>query len=140
MAAGLWEARPDWTKDKLIEYILRSSSQYENPDNLLGYGIPDFSKAYYGEILSILTLEKESDFKVYPNPLNGGDLFVQFGKSLMGEFSIYDVNGKEIQKIDIQRESVSQPFEISLPNIPKGMFLVQMQSGREVKRTKLLKR
>jgi hypothetical protein len=140
LAAGLWEARPDWTKDKLIEYILRSSSQYEKPDNLLGYGIPDFSKAYYGEILSILTLEKESDFKVYPNPLNGGDLFVQFGKSLTGEFSIYDVNGKEIQKIEIQRESVSQPFEISLPNIPKGMFLVQMQSGRDVKRTKLLKR
>ncbi|MCL6260271.1 S8 family serine peptidase [Aquiflexum sp. TKW24L] len=140
LAAGLWEARPDWSKDDLIKYILRSSSQYDNPDNLLGYGIPDFSKAYFGEILSILTLGKESDFKVYPNPLSGGDLFVQFGKSLAGEFSLYDVNGAEIQKIEIQRASVDQPFEISLPMIPKGMFLVQMQSGREVKRTKLLKR
>lgn len=140
LAAGLWEARPEWSKDDLINYILRSSSQFETPDNLLGYGIPDFSKAYFGEILSILTLEKESDFKIYPNPLNGGDLYVQFGKSLAGEFSLYDVNGKEIQKIEILRESVSQPFEISLPMIPKGMFLVQVQSGREVKRTKLLKR
>jgi subtilisin family serine protease len=140
LAAGLWEARPEWSKDELIDYILRSSSQSENPDNLLGYGIPDFSKAYFGEILSILTLEKESDFKVYPNPLNGGDLFVQFGKSLSGEFSLYDVNGKEIQRFEIQRASANQPFEISLPMIPKGMFLVQMQSGREVKRTKLLKR
>ena len=140
LAAGLWEARPEWSKDELIDFILRSSSQSENPDNLVGYGIPDFSKAYFGEILSILTLEKESDFKVYPNPLNGGDLFVQFGKSLSGEFSLYDVNGKEIQRFEIQRASANQPFEISLPMIPKGMFLVQMQSGREVKRTKLLKR
>lgn len=140
LAAGLWEARPEWSKEDLINYILRSSSQFDKPDNLLGYGIPDFSKAYFGEILSILTLEKESDFKVYPNPLNGGDLFVQFGKSLSGEFSLYDINGKEIQRIDIQRASLNQPFEISLPMIPKGMFLVQMQSGREVKRTKLLKR
>jgi len=140
LAAGLWEARPDWTKDDLINYILKSSSQYENPDNLLGYGIPDFSKAYYGEILSVLTLGKESDFKVYPNPLNGGDLFIQFGKGLTGEFSLFDVSGKEIQRVEIQRVSVSQPFEIRLPEIPKGMFLVQMQSGREIKRTKLLKR
>jgi serine protease AprX len=140
LAAGLWEAYPDWTKDELINYILRSSSQYEKPDNLLGYGIPDFSKAYFGEILSILTLGKESDFKIYPNPLSGVDLFVQFGKSLEGEFSLYDVNGAEIQKIEILRDSVDQPFEITLPMIPKGMFLVQVQSGREIKRTKLLKR
>lgn len=140
LAAGLWEARPEWSKDELINYILRSSSQYERPDNLLGYGIPDFSKAYFGEILSIVTLEKESDFIVYPNPLTGGDLFVQFGKNLSGEFSLYDVNGKELQRIEIQRAAVSQPFEINLPMIPKGMFLVQMQSGKEVKRTKLLKR
>jgi subtilisin family serine protease len=140
LAAGLWQARPEWSKDQLINYILRSSSQYENPDNLLGYGIPDFSKAYFGEILSIVTLEKQSDFKVYPNPLNGGDLFIQFGKNLHGEFSLYDINGSEIQKIQIQRVSTDHPFEISLPMIPKGMFLVQMQSGREVKRTKLLKR
>jgi serine protease AprX len=140
LAAGLWEARPEWSKDDLINYILRSSSQYENPDNLLGYGIPDFSKAYFGEILSIVTLEKQSDFKVYPNPINGTNLFIQFGKYLSGEFFLYDVSGKEIEKIEIQRASVDEPFEIDLGMIPKGMFLVQLHSGREVKRTKLLKR
>ncbi|EMS33888.1 putative serine protease, subtilase family [Mariniradius saccharolyticus AK6] len=140
LAAGLWQGRREWTKDELIEFILKSSTQYENPDNLLGYGIPDFFNAFHGEILAISLPGKESDWKIYPNPIEGTDLFVQFGNHLKGEFSLIDLKGNTIQKIEVSRNSVREPFNVFLETIPRGMYLVQMQSGREINRSKLLKR
>ena len=140
LAAGLWQGHPTWTKDQLLEYILRSASQFENPDDLLGYGIPDFMKAYHGEILAVSLPERESSWKIFPNPIEGTDLFVQFGDHLKGEFSLIDLRGNVVQKIEVRRNSVREPFNVLLSDIPRGMYLVQMQSGKEVNRTKLIKR
>lgn len=140
LAAGLWQGRPEWTKDQLIEFILKSATQFENPDNLLGYGIPNFFSAYHGEILAISLPERESNWKVYPNPIEGSDLFIQFGDQLKGEFSLIDLNGNIIQKVEVKRNSNREPFNVSVASIPRGMYLVQMQSGREINRSKLLKR
>ena len=46
MAACLWQALPDKTAMQIRDLIIRSSHQYEHPDNLLGYGIPDAYRAY----------------------------------------------------------------------------------------------
>jgi len=48
MAAGLWEARPDLTRKQLLHLILSTASQANEPDNDFGYGIPNFSSAYFG--------------------------------------------------------------------------------------------
>jgi hypothetical protein len=40
----------------------------------------------------------------------------------------------------VTRNSVAEPFNVYLETIPRGMYLVQMQSGREINRSKLLKR
>jgi hypothetical protein len=90
--------------------------------------------------LAISLPEKESDWKIYPNPIEGTDLFVQFGNHLKGEFSLIDLKGNTIQKIEVSRNSVREPFNVFLEAIPRGMYLVQMQSGREINRSKLLKR
>ena len=46
LAACLWQALPEMTVRELIDVIKRSSNQYEYPDNIMGYGVPDFWKAY----------------------------------------------------------------------------------------------
>ena len=46
LAACLWQAFPDKSNAEIIQAILQSSDQYENPDNERGFGLPDFMKAY----------------------------------------------------------------------------------------------
>jgi len=48
LAAGLWEAKPDLTKKQLLHLILSTASQADSPDNDFGYGIPNFSSAFFG--------------------------------------------------------------------------------------------
>lgn len=140
LAAGLWQGRPEWTKDELIENILRSATQIENPDNLLGFGIPDFSRAYFGDILNTTVIDLENNWKIFPNPIYGSELFLNFGNQLVSELSIIDMHGNLVKKETISRQSAQKPFEVTLPLISSGIYVVQMQSGKDVKRTKLMKR
>lgn len=138
LAAGLWEANPKWTKDELIEKILLSSTQAEDPDNLIGYGIPNFSGAHLGQILHVVQKEEEN-WKIYPNPLEGNSLFVQLGSKIDGEFMLMDSQGRTIQKSAMLRNNEREPFLVSLPDMPSGVYVVEIQSGNAIKRTKLMK-
>jgi serine protease AprX len=140
LAAGLWQARPEWTKDELIDRILESSSLAENPDNSIGFGIPNFLRAYYGEVLSIGKQDEGAVWKIYPNPLSGTDLFVRFGNNTESEFCLIDTQGKVLQRSSVSRTSVQDPFYVSILEIPSGVYIVEMHAGSEVRRTKLMKR
>jgi serine protease AprX len=46
LAACLWEAFPGKTNLEIMEAIRQSGSAAKSPDNEIGYGLPDFGKAY----------------------------------------------------------------------------------------------
>lgn len=46
LVACLWQGLRHKTASEIIDLVRRSASQYETPDNILGYGIPDFWQAY----------------------------------------------------------------------------------------------
>jgi len=46
LVACLWQALPHRTAEEIIELIRLSSNNIEHPDNIYGYGIPNFWKAY----------------------------------------------------------------------------------------------
>lgn len=46
MVACLWEALPDKTAKQIIKLVKLSGDNQQHPDNIYGYGIPDFWKAY----------------------------------------------------------------------------------------------
>ena len=49
MGICLWQSLPWLNNREVIELLHRSSNQYKHPDTELGYGIPDFYKAYKKE-------------------------------------------------------------------------------------------
>ena len=53
LVACLWQALPDKTAYEMMDIVRRSASQHQEPTNILGYGIPDFQKAYMEEVKSI---------------------------------------------------------------------------------------
>ena len=42
--ACLWQSMPEKTALEIIDIVRRGCHQYDTPDNIYGYGIPDFSK------------------------------------------------------------------------------------------------
>lgn len=46
MVACLWQAFPKKTALEIIEMVRKAGNQYDTPDNVFGYGTPDFWKAY----------------------------------------------------------------------------------------------
>lgn len=137
LAAGLWQAEPKWTKDKLIQRLLESGTQADNPDNLIGFGIPNFRDALYGEILSVEENREETLWKVYPNPLVSDQLQIFFGTSTSSEFTLLDMNGRQLIKSNLNRYSIKDPYQITLEGIKQGIYLIQMQDGQQIKHAKL---
>lgn len=45
LVACLWQARPELTAREIIELVRHSGDRFEHPDNIFGYGRPDFGKA-----------------------------------------------------------------------------------------------
>lgn len=46
LVACLWQALPDMTATEIIQLVRETSSYYQKPDNIYGYGIPNFWRAY----------------------------------------------------------------------------------------------
>ena len=46
LVACLWQACPDKTAFEIIDLVRRSGNNYSSPNNIFGYGVPDFGKAY----------------------------------------------------------------------------------------------
>jgi len=139
LAAGLWEARPEWTKAELMENLYRSATQYEDPDNLLGYGVPNFYDALYGEILAVED-EEAITWKVYPNPLIEDEISIHFGTGTSAEFELIDMTGKSLMTTELSRVNATSPYKVRVDGVKPGLYLVQMREGAYIKQTKLLRR
>ncbi len=46
LVACLWQALPDKTALEIIDLVRQHSSSYQKPDNIYGYGIPNFWRTY----------------------------------------------------------------------------------------------
>ena len=46
LTACLWQALPDKTAHEIMELIRQTSNNKEHPDNITGYGVPNFWRAY----------------------------------------------------------------------------------------------
>ena len=138
LAAGLWEAKPSWTKEELWKSLVKSGSQYAQPDNALGYGIPIFRAAYFGELLGISATEPSS-WTIYPNPMIYEQVSILFGKELEVVVRLIDPAGRVYFDQKVNRISSSAPFEITLKDLPSGIFIIQLFDKKQVGTLKLIK-
>ena len=138
LAAGLWEAKPEWTKDELLTNLIKSGTQYATPDQNLGYGIPNFRSAYYGALLG-LNEEVESGSSIYPNPLRSESLHIRFGKELRVTLQILDGSGRRVVEQVEERNAIQEPFVFNLSDLPAGIYFLQLLDGKEIAYKKLIK-
>lgn len=132
LAAGLWEAHPEWTRAQIKEKLLQSGHQFSRPDMNLGYGIPNYSRAMYGVVNELQEAELAiQPTKIYPNPLDGNTLFVEYAKSNSCKLTLFSTSGQLINHWQLARNTQNMPFELSLESVNPGLYIIELQDGNE---------
>ena len=142
----LWQAFPDFTNMEIIEAVKKSSSIYTTPDNRIGYGIPNFHKAYddlfqQRALKNVNTILDKDWIKVYPNPFtkNFSVLInpIQTGTAVL---KLYDNVGKlyQTKQFNIQ---TGQPQFIQFDNLQplaRGIYIMKYSDGANKKSIPIL--
>ena len=110
--ACLWQSHPEWSVAQLIDKVQRSASQYNNPDILCGYGVPDIYVAYRGAS-SIESINHTTNFYVAHKQLHLDNIMHE------GQLLIYDTMGRCLIDLPIDTNS----HVIRLDNLSAGIYI-----------------
>ena len=143
LIACLWQAFPEFSNMAILDAVKKSSHKYANPDDRVGYGIPDMKKAYD------LLLKQRADrvlktdwVKAYPNPVvttanvivkaqETGDLLTQLS----------DMSGKLIQssRTPVQQGQVYFLKIDKINSVPSGVYHLRVFNGKSNTTIRLVK-
>ncbi len=139
MVACLWQANPYKRNTEIMQAIESSASLANNPNDQLGYGIPDYALA--NSILTVIENQSNpvADFAAFPNPFTN-EINIKFNDEevFVNRVELVDVTGKVIikQRIDQIKQL------ITLNNIEKlsaGYYLLKVYTNESVISEKVLK-
>jgi len=147
LIACLWQAYPEFSNMEIIQALQKSASQYTNPDNRYGYGIPNMRIAYLDlqqqrTIKNYQQVLGDSWIKAYPVPFND-NLSVLVKAQLSGNSSLrlIDMNGKtiEIKNTLIQQGTIYTITFNKLKLISKGVYTIQYTDGKNKTSLRVIK-
>lgn len=129
MSACLWQANPSLSNMQIAQAIKQSASQYDDPDDFLGHGIPDFVLA--NNILTVISGPDNAQgyFEIYPNPFTG--TFTLDVSSLENpgnidgkdcRIEISDVSGRKIGSQLLNLEGSAKIEVTLLQDAPRGLY------------------
>ena len=135
LAAGFWQAHPRLTAAQVTAVLRRSGSQFGNPDDQLGYGIPNFERA------SVLA-ETLGQLLVYPNPFSEAEpLSVIWGEidpTVPLDATLTDLTGRVLWR----KQYDAGPATFALPNLglSAGLYVMTLVAGDKKRTVTLVKR
>ena len=140
MGACLLQANPAASVKQIKLAIEQSAYQYNKPDSLLGYGIPDFQKAdLLLKYTGIKTMQAGLIWEVMPNPFSDY-LYIKKLDTLKLEgcsVSIHSLQGINLWEKTFTNSEIIILNNIS--NLPKGFLILTIRSGGKKEEFKLIK-
>ena len=144
MAACLWQSNPTKTNMEIIQAIKNSGHQAQNPDSLLGWGIPNFcmSNASLNGMQQYGVKNEDGIISFFHNPVE--DVFnLYYFASGEGrvELIFSDINGKIIMKEEVKVKGNNLHF-FKLENtnsLSTGVYLIQIISENKKVSKKIFK-
>ena len=135
--ASLWQSRPEVTNAQIMQIVRASAHLFENPTDLMGYGIPNFETAYNAlQILGAQADFLEIQFAMYPNPAQD---VVSFSLPLGIEKAtvlIFTSIGQQVLSSEISANQNT----IDISDINSGTYIVSVESGGTKNSFKLIKK
>ncbi|WP_031425141.1 S8 family serine peptidase [Flavimarina sp. Hel_I_48] len=136
-AACLWEGLPSLKNSQIMDLIRESGSQYLNPSNEMGYGIPNFESTYQKGLLLKLNNDFFQDrFGIAENPVASEVVFSIPHGILHADIQFFDVLGKKI----LQTKITNSANRVNVSQFDSGIYIALITSGRISNSFKIIKR
>jgi hypothetical protein len=126
MAACLWETLPDYSNFEIKALIEQSSHQYQTPDSLLGYGIPDVHKAYQTATGQSYPLQEGIELLAhYPNP-SSADFYIHLrsDRSQNIKFTFHNYTGELLHESSLEIEEGLNKITMRDFDAVQGVFFL----------------
>ncbi|OGX91445.1 hypothetical protein BEN49_19775 [Hymenobacter coccineus] len=134
LAAGLWQAHPRLSAQQIILALTRTASQSGAPDNVLGYGIPNFAAAdaYAATLVPPVPLGPvPARVQLYPNPTHTGQLILVLPKAMQDqalEVRIIDARGAVVRRVALAPAG-AQEVALDAGTLAKGTYICEVRGG-----------
>lgn len=140
MTTCLWQEYPEKTPAEIIDAVIQSASQYDLPDNYLGYGIPDFEKASLLLQKTVTKDKSEKQWKVSPNPFVNNIRLEYQGPGLLDDTSATCILLNGTGTI-LKEERLSGRIQWLNPgSLPSGLYFLQVITEGVTENHKLIKK
>jgi len=140
LSAGLWQAFPHLTSQELIQYLKMTAHQADAPDTLLGYGIPNFRRAF--NRISVTEGEVSNRFILFPNPVEEKRIISfyvdTYYQNELANLLFYDLKGSLIRTEEVKIRSELDPVTIDVSFLKPGSYIVNYANGSLKKKLKLV--
>ncbi|MCR4966069.1 MAG: S8 family peptidase [Bacteroidales bacterium] len=123
LCACLWQSLPAATSQQIMQYVRESGSCANNPNNDIGYGIPDFYAAYTSH--TAVPVYKPIAIEVWPNPCTN-QLYISNNKQEIQTVQLYSANGNMVRQLS---GSASWQLSIPMQDLPAGLYLGKVSLG-----------
>jgi serine protease AprX len=124
LVAGVWQRYPDLTNKEVMNIIKASATQAANPDNLLGYGIPNFKAVLnYQERKT-----QQNIFEIYPNPAKDTILVSPIDPEVVtdGVVELITAQGQILRKDTVQFNWLNRNYLIESSALARGIYYVRV--------------
>ena len=137
MAGGmvcLWQALPNKTNAEIMQLVRASASQFNNPDYLTGYGIPNLQTAL-NLALGVADKNLDESIKIYPNPVKERVYFKIPSEEKKLNVVFFDILGKQVLNASV--DAINNQIDVA--SLSKGMYLLKLNSKNTSQSFKILK-
>lgn len=126
LCACLWQSLPAATSQQIMQFVRENGSCASNPNNEIGYGIPDFYAAYAQH--TAVPNHQPISMEVWPNPCTD-QLFISNNRLDILSVQLYAPNGNIVKQL-----TKTNSWQISIPmnDLPAGLYIgqVRLQNGK----------
>jgi serine protease AprX len=138
LVAGILQRYPQLTNKEIMALLKQTSSQASHPDNLLGYGIPNFQAAVnYTD-----QTPQAHPFEVFPNPLQHDTLTISpFDPGAVDscEIEIVSAQGQILGRDTVRFDWLNRTYKADMTGRAPGIYYIRVFWGKSRQTIKLLK-
>ena len=126
-ATTLWQAYSSRTNIEMISLIRQIGSKARNPDNMVGYGIPN-----YKNTVTALPDALEEQQVIVVNPVRENQLMLHLGQKWLRQqvqIRVYDVAGRLVWQEVISADKSNAVVTLKATQLKQGMYMCRLQAG-----------
>lgn len=137
LVAGVWQRYPDLRNTAVMNAIRSSASQANSPDNLLGYGIPNFKAV----VNKLEWKAQENLVEIFPNPvIDTLNIRPRSPIEISNcRVEIASLQGQILSNKEIDFNWLDRMYQTDCSELAAGMYLLRVWIGQEIFSYKLVK-